>query len=258
MCPMIEAALKYFERCWHPVVLEPAIRGNPESGKKPIGKWKDSPEWTIESLQRVFRGDVNGGLDCGRSGLVVVDCDSQEGLEYAMSVCEPTGTIVETGGGGRHLYYSCPEGIIVGNRQRIMGLGLDRRGHGGYVVAPPSKHHSGGGYRFLTDNGLTPYKPIWFREPETYPIPKLVDGTEDTNFVRYRARRYASKIEGVQGNRDATAFRVACVLTQKFGLDAGEALEELKIWNHYRVSPPLPESRLAYKIKESIKLSHRQ
>lgn len=255
---MIEAALKYFERGWHPVVLEPAERGNPESGKRPIGKWKDSPEWTIESLQRAFRGNVNIGLDCGQSGLVVIDCDSPEGLEHAMKVCEPTGTIAESGGSGRHLFYSCPEGIIVSNRQRIMGLGLDRRGHGGLIVVEPSNHYSGGSYTFLTDNALTEYNPNWFREPEIYPIPKLVDGTEDTNFVRYRARRYASKIEAVQGSRDATAFRVACVLVQKFGLDAGEALEELKIWNHYRVSPPLPESRLAYKIRESIKLSHRQ
>jgi hypothetical protein len=58
----------------------------------------------------------------------------------------PIGETVEasTGGGGRHLYFAHP-GEMLHNR---VGLapGVDLRGDGGYVVAPPSVHPSGTPY----------------------------------------------------------------------------------------------------------------
>ena len=53
---------------------------------------------------------------------------------------------VKTGGGGQHLYFLWPEGAGVRNSAGKIAPGLDVRGHGGYVVAPPSLHASGARY----------------------------------------------------------------------------------------------------------------
>ncbi|MEZ4395053.1 MAG: bifunctional DNA primase/polymerase [Polyangiales bacterium] len=53
---------------------------------------------------------------------------------------------VITGSGGRHIYLSVPEGATVRCSAGQLGPGLDVRGEGGYVVAPPSLHVSGRRY----------------------------------------------------------------------------------------------------------------
>jgi hypothetical protein len=60
----------------------------------------------------------------------------------------PKTSCAETGGGGMHLYFLYPSvqelraaGLYthqVRNNQGLLGDGLDVRGEGGYVVAPPS------------------------------------------------------------------------------------------------------------------------
>ena len=52
---------------------------------------------------------------------------------------------MKTGGGGLQKVYRLPNGLIVPNR---VGLapGIDTRGEGGYFLAPPSVHASGGLY----------------------------------------------------------------------------------------------------------------
>ena len=52
---------------------------------------------------------------------------------------------VITGSGGRHVYFKHP-GIDLRNSAGRVGAGLDIRGDGGYVVAPPSLHPSGNNY----------------------------------------------------------------------------------------------------------------
>ena len=51
-----------------------------------------------------------------------------------------------TGGGGRHVYFSHPGGVVH-NRANIQP-GIDLRGDGGCIVAPPSVHPSGKRYRW--------------------------------------------------------------------------------------------------------------
>jgi hypothetical protein len=91
--------------------------------------------------------DANWAVVTGAvSGIVVIDTDTQEAEEYAQSLGLPATLTVHTGGGGHHRYYAHP-GIRVGNKQAVHGVkGLDIRGDGGYVVAPPSIHPSGNAY----------------------------------------------------------------------------------------------------------------
>ncbi len=51
-------------------------------------------------------------------------------------------------GGGRHLFFLHPGGTVKNSAGRL-GPGLDVRGDGGYIVAPPSIHPSGRPYIWL-------------------------------------------------------------------------------------------------------------
>ena len=76
------------------------------------------------------------------SRLVVVDVDPRHGGDESLRDLSPTlpDTIVcLTGGGGQHYYFQYPGPVRSG-----AGIlhGIDLRGDGGYVVAPPSTHAS--------------------------------------------------------------------------------------------------------------------
>jgi hypothetical protein len=88
-----------------------------------------------------------------RSGLLVLDVDAGEGTDSValleLSCGQPPKTAsAATGGGGVHIYFRYPSqeelmsaGLYareVRNSQGLLGDGLDVRGEGGYVVAPPS------------------------------------------------------------------------------------------------------------------------
>ena len=90
---------------------------------------------------------ANVGLRTGIA-MDVADIDSAEGrhgLTHLLGGTLPPGPRVRTGGGGWHLWFR-PLGC--GNRVRLLP-GLDWRGLGGYVVAPPSRHVNGADYRWV-------------------------------------------------------------------------------------------------------------
>jgi len=82
-----------------------------------------------------------------QSGLFVVDVDhhgdinGQDTLDDLDATYGPLPDTVEaiTGRGGRHLYYRYPDGLEIRNSAgNVLGPGLDVRGEGGQVIAPPS------------------------------------------------------------------------------------------------------------------------
>jgi hypothetical protein len=80
----------------------------------------------------------------------VLDLDGTQGVEALRAIlsiapAEHPGPVARTGGGGWHLLYR-PSGL--GNR---VGLapGVDWRGRGGLIVAPPSRHASGRRYSWV-------------------------------------------------------------------------------------------------------------
>ncbi len=100
--------------------------------------------------------EANVGLRTGAvSGLVVLDVDPDHGGEASLGELVdayealPATLEVCTGGGGRHLYFTHPGGRVA-NSAGGLGPGLDVRGDGGYILAPPSRHVTGGTYRRLT------------------------------------------------------------------------------------------------------------
>jgi putative DNA primase/helicase len=88
------------------------------------------------------------------SNLAVLDVDAKNGgLITWDSIQGDNANVdaatVKTGGGGLHLYFEHP-GDAIGNRGN-MRPGIDFRGDGGYVIAPPSGHASGQDYEWRVD-----------------------------------------------------------------------------------------------------------
>jgi putative DNA primase/helicase len=100
--------------------------------------------------------NANIGLPTGEVNKVwVLDIDGDEGKEAFDGLVAEHGEIPETSqsitGNGRHIIFKHP-GEKVKNSVRNLGKGLDVRGDGGYIVAPPSIHPTGHQYKW--DPGL--------------------------------------------------------------------------------------------------------
>lgn len=100
--------------------------------------------------------DHNIGIVTGKvsGNIFVVDVDVGEGKPGEDSLHDlqmkhddlPDTLTAITGSGGRHLFYRAPEGISVKTGTNTLGVGIDTRGEGGFVVAAPSVHASGNPY----------------------------------------------------------------------------------------------------------------
>jgi len=172
-----------------------------------------------------------------RTGVVmdVADVDSAEGwhgLYHLLSGEPPAGPRVRTGGGGWHFWFR-PLGF--GNRVGLLP-GLDWRGVGGYVVAPPSRHASGGDYRWvLRPGGVLPEGPEVLRSLLEGPTPPPSHRPAVTHPVRYAQAALLAEADRVArapvGTRNDTLNRAAFALGRFVGaglLDLTEATRELE------------------------------
>jgi len=146
-----QAALEYLARGWSVIPMQ-------EKAKRPAVAWKAYQSKCVseKTLHEWFRRspDYNVGIVTGAlSGLVVLDVDPRHGGDTSLRELEREhGSLPQTlesitGGGGRHFYFSHPGGEVH-NRTGIVP-GIDLRGDGGCIVAPPSVHPSGKPYRWV-------------------------------------------------------------------------------------------------------------
>lgn len=177
--------------------------------------------------------DANVGL---RTGIVmdVADIDSTEGwhgLRHLLHDAMPVGPRVRTGGGGWHLWFQ-PTGY--GNRVRLLP-GLDWRGAGGYVLAPPSRHASGADYRWLIKPGKDlPHVPRALTALIEGPPPVESSPRAVTHPGRYAAVALEAEADRVArarvGTRNDTLNRAAFALGRLVAaglLDAATVRSEL-------------------------------
>jgi len=150
-----------------------------EPGKHPRGvmSWAKNSTTDPDTIRSWWRKYpiANIGIDCGKSGLLVLDADTYkynfEGKKLLTQSDEQTVTIL-TGGGGVHLWYTMPEGKTWGNHNSGLPAGIDIRGVGGYVVAAPSLHKTGRRYAFEGGYELGTI--------ELLPVPGWLAGVLDT------------------------------------------------------------------------------
>ena len=172
--------------------------------------------------------DANLGLATGRT-FDVLDVDGDRGVEAlgsALSIdpAEHPGPVARTGGGGWHLLYA-PTGL--GNRVGLLP-GVDWRGHGGLIVAPPSQHTSGHRYTWVRPLTATPPEvPAGLRRllappPATRtthpPAPTSADHSGGYGRAAL-ARERAAVAAAPPGRRNATLNRAAFNLGQLVAAD---------------------------------------
>ena len=130
---------RLFARQYHALGLSIFPCGK-DNGKKPLVRWKhlQQRQPTVEELEQWIESypAANIGLVCGHiSGITVIDCDDLElSPETLFSTFGETPLIVSTPSGGYHLYYRFNG---EGNSPPPLAK-VDKRGQGGYVIAPPS------------------------------------------------------------------------------------------------------------------------
>jgi len=121
-----------------------------------------------EWFTKTYKG-AGVGIATGRAGnrqFFVLDIDDKNGKRGSDTLADleaehgrlPETVTVLTPTGGRHLYFTTNVEIRNDAGKRL-GEGLDIRGIGGYVVAPPSTHENGGEYTFEHGYAITDTKP---------------------------------------------------------------------------------------------------
>ena len=129
-------------------------------GKHPIGrlapKGRNSATTDPETIRIWWEQypHANVAIATGpESGLVVVDVDPRNGGNESHKKMEHLGNfpitpIAHTGGDGEHILLKHPgNGQKIKSKEKLGGFeGIDQKGDGGYVVAPPSNHISGSKY----------------------------------------------------------------------------------------------------------------
>jgi putative DNA primase/helicase len=200
----------------------------------------------------------NVGIRTGQEpGLVVLDVDPHHGGDESIRQLEaqygplPETPTVSTGGGGQHFYFQHP-GFRVPNRSSALGAGLDIRGDGGSVVAPPSLHVSGKPYQWESERtpcavSVAPL-PVWvlalLREPS-----RLSSGGSAGSHGSW-----GIGADGLipEGQRNETLFRIACQL-YRAGLPHAMVLEDLLEWNMEKCASPLPEHEVQQIVRSAAR-----
>lgn len=183
--------------------------------KTPLIPWKTfqtrcSSEAEIQTWLRQFP-QANIGIVTGEvSNLVVLDVDGEEGEQTLKKYTIPPTRAVKTARGVQ--YYFQHPGYLVHNFARKMP-GLDLRGDGGFVVAPPSVHPSGHVYAWLNEGEIAPL-PDWLVEltrPKPEPRPVEIPQIHQTPWaiVQQELERLATAPEGCRNNMlNVVAFRL--------------------------------------------------
>jgi hypothetical protein len=121
------------------------------SGKLPVSlRYYFHPIGTPKEAQPVRFRSAGVGIVTGQcSNLVVLDVDTDEAMEKIREFCLPDTRTVKTPR-GKHYYFRHPgAGYFVPSNYGLLWQGIDVKGEGAYVVAPPSWNATGGRYYWL-------------------------------------------------------------------------------------------------------------
>jgi uncharacterized protein YdaU (DUF1376 family) len=208
----------------------------PSPGKHPrINGWREkasSDPIIVDTFWARFP-DSNIGIATGQgSDVVVLDVDGEIGEATLKSLAEAHGGLPDTltvlTGRGKHLYFKAP-GTRLGNRVGTLGPGVDIRGDGGYVVAPPSKHHNGSTYEWVDPKSNIAEMPDWITQLSN-------DTTQDK-----QEGNLTGKID--EGNRNDSLFKLGASMRGR-GHTQAEIGDALLVVNEDQCDPPLSQEEV--------------
>jgi len=199
MTSPLPTAIEYIRRGWRVVPIRPGEK------RPALTNWQNIASNNLETVTEWFTGpyrDHGIGIATGpETGIFVLDVDITETkagdetlaeLEQSHGKLPDTATVI-TGSGGWHLYYHYPPNLEIRNDAgRRLGPGLDIRGTGGQVVAPPTIHPNGHPYQWDHGCDTIADAPPWLlqllteRDQPTNPTPSATIGdTNDSIAARY-------------------------------------------------------------------------
>ena len=231
---LLAAAMAYQRRGWHLFPTDGA------DGKHPAVRWGTAASNDLEQILTWFTldGFTGIGIACGPSHLYVVDVDAYkpeaaESLRWLTNngYLLPRTLSAVTPSGGAHYYYATASPALRNSNAGLPGIerklgGIDARGDGGFVVAPPTRRADGTEYEFLPEERWAaqpaPY-PNWLR-PSAAPAPPLLLGAspavvqpleqiERLHYAFAALRERARSVEvAEEGTRQTTLFQATSVL----------------------------------------------
>mgnify|MGYP005843365365 FL=1 len=259
---MINAALDYSNRGLSVIPIRP--------DKKPFIKWElyqkqrasggEIREWWVK-WPKAMIGIVTGSI----SGIVVIDVDDCDKGMQALSEYLTTDRVptAKTPGGGYHLYFKAPKECL--RNSTGTPPGVDFRGEGGYIIAPPSQNGVGKKYEWLKGLGLDEVEPPAL--PRAY-IKLLINSFKHvlykgdvTQNVTERNKAYQSvtkrNILFNEGTRDETLFHIAYYLV-KGGMPQDEMQQVIETIAQKCCDPPFPLDEAREKIASALKRADRK
>jgi hypothetical protein len=209
-----------------------------------------------DEIRRWFSGAPQANLGVHTAGLIVVDIDPRDGGNESLRTLEaehgempPTWRTI-TGSGGEHVLFACPDGLEVKNvvakleKEPPLGVGIDIRTRGGYIVVPPSRHISGNVYAWSVDHhpAETPLAPApdWLvarlTTTRTIASPETSNGTTAEPIASDVWARLTR--EPITAYHDVAAIKIAGHLF-RHNCDYQLVLGMLHAWNSAWCKPPL-------------------
>jgi len=263
----LSKAVEFYEDLGFAVL--PAIYGE----KRPSVEWKKYQEKapSKKEMKEWFKGDrqQNIAVLCGvpSANLVVLDFDDVSvypKLFGDTQALEKETLVAKTGSGKFHVYLRSDKPV---SSFKIPQLKLEVRSDGNVVIAPPSKHPSGGFYEFVNRNAekvmVVPdlVSAIWNK------VEKLGVKTPTDLFTEDLHERGEEPYEGpdppcvvalskgvTEGVRNEAAMRLLSYWVKfKRNVDPAKALWRLKKWNSLN-RPPLLEVELKSLVESAQKL----
>jgi putative DNA primase/helicase len=263
MNSVLECALSYAARGLHVLPLHHPVRQDRKMscscGRKDCGSAAKHPVGSLApnglknattdtaTIERWFQQEMrNIGIVTGAvSGIVALDIDPRHDGDESLAALErqhgtlpPTWRFL-TGGGGEHILFRHPGGHIANSTGKV-GKGIDLRGDGGYIVAPPALHISGHHYAIDVDHHLDDVRladaPAW--------LLNLI--LEQRVSPQRRALHYREMMQNgaIEGTRNSSIARLAGLLLSK-GIDHYICLDLMFGFNKARCHPPLDDQEVA-------------
>jgi hypothetical protein len=250
---MLRAALTYSSRfgfavfpCWPRAKIPATAHGCKEATGDPrqICAW-----W-----QR--HADANLAIATGpASGIVVLDVDPPHHGDESLQALEARyGSLPETPqvltGYGFQFYFRQPVRIEIPCSSGALAAGIDVRGTGGYVLAPPSVHVNGRRYAWEFQGRIDEVPlaavPDWLLRLMASPTSSRQGASSGQHLPRGQVS-FQRLVAGIpEGERDQELFRLACSL-RHHGYSREFALEAVLDAAH-RCHPAFPENLARRKV----------
>lgn len=241
-------------------------------GKHPaIDSWQTAASTDMTVLKDWFSDDrYNIGVVCGPSGVVCIDVDPRNGgTETMAALVEQLGPLpatvsADSGGGGNHYVFLRPQGDLVSK----LGAGVDLLRDSRQFLVEPSRHASGGIYRWQSGHApdeirIASLPETWVKKLRVQPVPSrpaTMPPIVTTDARVERARRYLAKMPGAasgDNGHTATFNAVACVMFG-FDLDPDTTYSLIAADYNHRCDPPWSEKQLQHKIQSVAKRCTRE